>query len=76
MTTEFPTPAQGYKNKPFVLPPIATFPKTAYNILMNIQEQFNAVAKEYDENRQKFIPCFNDFYITSTDFAAKSLAKK
>ncbi|MGN0739125.1 MAG: class I SAM-dependent methyltransferase [Treponema sp.] len=43
---------------------------------MNIQEQFNAVAKEYDENRKKFIPCFEDYYVSTTDFAAKSLAKK
>lgn len=71
MTTESTTPAQGYKNKTFKLLPLATLPKTAYNILMNIQEQFNAVAKEYDENRRKFIPCFDDFYITSTDFAEK-----
>ncbi len=29
---------------------------------MNIEEQFNLVAKEYDQNRRKFIPCFDDFY--------------
>ena len=40
---------------------------------MNIREQFNLIAKEYDENRRKFIPCFDDYYIASTDFVAKSL---
>ena len=43
---------------------------------MNIQDQFNMIAKEYDENRRKFIPCFDDYYVSTTDFAAKSLAKK
>ena len=42
---------------------------------MTVQEQFNLIANEYDENRRKFIPCFDDFYISSTDFAAKSLEK-
>ena len=42
---------------------------------MNIREQFNLIAKEYDENRRKFIPCFDDYYIASTDFVAKSLEK-
>ena len=40
---------------------------------MNIQEQFNLVAKEYDENRRKFIPCFDDYYVSSTDFIARTL---
>ena len=40
---------------------------------MNIQEQFNLVAKEYDENRRNFIPCFDDYYAGATDFVAKSL---
>jgi ubiquinone/menaquinone biosynthesis C-methylase UbiE len=40
---------------------------------MNIQEQFNLVAKEYDENRRKFIPCFDDYYAAATDFVAKTL---
>lgn len=35
---------------------------------VNIEEQFNLVAKEYDSKRKVFIPCFNDFYITSTNF--------
>lgn len=40
---------------------------------MNIQEQFNLVAKAYDENRRKLIPCFDDYYSSSTDFIAKTL---
>lgn len=43
---------------------------------ISIQEQFNLVSKEYDANRRKFIPCFDDFYISVTDFIAKSLDKK
>lgn len=43
---------------------------------MTVQEQFNLIAKEYDENRRKFIPSFDDYYISSTDFAAKSLRAK
>lgn len=29
---------------------------------MNIQEQFNAAARDYDKQRRLFIPCFDDFY--------------
>lgn len=29
---------------------------------MSIEAQFNLVAKEYDANRKKFIPCFDDYY--------------
>lgn len=38
-------------------------------IIMNIQEQFNKVAEEYDKNRKFFIPCFDDFYKTATNIA-------
>lgn len=38
-----------------------------------MREQFNRIAKEYDENRRKFIPCFDDYYGSATDFIAKSL---
>ena len=34
---------------------------------MNIEAQFNSIAKEYDCNRKKFIPCFDDFYEISTN---------
>lgn len=40
-----------------------------------VQQQFNLVSKEYDENRRKFIPCFDDYYELTTDFVAKSLEK-
>ena len=45
---------------------------------MNIQDQFNLIAKEYDENRRKFIPCFEDYYVSTTNFAEEmlSVAKK
>lgn len=36
------------------------------NVNTKIEEQFNLIAKEYDVNRRKFIPCFDDFYETST----------
>lgn len=35
---------------------------------MTIEEQFNAIAQEYDANRKKFIPCFQDFYEGTTKF--------
>lgn len=37
----------------------------------NIKERFNLIAEEYDSQRKKFIPCFEDFYITMIDFIAK-----
>ncbi|MGN0379982.1 MAG: class I SAM-dependent methyltransferase [Butyrivibrio sp.] len=33
---------------------------------MNIEEQFNLIAKEYDVNRRNFIRCFDDFYENTT----------
>ncbi len=39
----------------------------------NIEEQFNIVAKEYDVNRKKFIPCFEDFYNNTTKFIASNI---
>ena len=33
---------------------------------MTIEEQFNLIAKEYDCNRRKFIPCFDDYYESIT----------
>ena len=32
----------------------------------NIEKQFNLIAKEYDDNRRKFIPCFDDYYKHTT----------
>jgi len=39
----------------------------------DIQNQFNIVAKKYDENRRKFIPCFDGFYLDTTDFIASNI---
>ena len=41
---------------------------------MNIEEQFNIIADEYDRNRKKFIPCFDDFYEKATDFVASNIS--
>ena len=41
---------------------------------MNIEEQFNLIAQEYDANRKKFIPCFDDYYISTTKFIASNIA--
>lgn len=42
----------------------------------SIENQFNLVAKEYDENRRKFISCFDDYYYSTTDFLAKSISER
>ena len=39
-----------------------------------IEKQFNQVAQEYDGNRRKFIPCFDDFYQGTTRFIAANIA--
>lgn len=39
----------------------------------SIIEQFNLISKEYDANRRKFIPCFDEFYQGTTDFIVKSI---
>lgn len=40
---------------------------------MNIEEQFNLIAKEYDTNRKKFIPCFDDYYENTTKLIASNI---
>lgn len=40
---------------------------------MDIEKQFNQIANEYDMNRRKFIPCFDDFYINTTNFIASNI---
>lgn len=40
---------------------------------MDIRRQFNLVAEEYDRNRRHFIPCFDEYYGTTTDFLASSI---
>lgn len=42
---------------------------------MNIEEQFNKIASEYDINRRRFIPCFDDYYITSTKMILSYISK-
>ncbi|MDE7436805.1 MAG: class I SAM-dependent methyltransferase [Lachnospiraceae bacterium] len=40
---------------------------------MDIEKQFNRIADEYDRNRKKFIPCFDDFYQSTTKFIASNI---
>ena len=40
---------------------------------MDIQAQFNLIAEEYDANRRKFIPCFDDYYDSTTRFIAANI---
>jgi tRNA (cmo5U34)-methyltransferase len=39
--------------------------------LEKIADRFDSVAKNYDEQRRFFIPCFDDFYGTSTNFLSQ-----
>lgn len=41
--------------------------------MASIEEQFNMIASEYDSGRKKFIPCFNDFYESTTNFIATNI---
>ena len=41
--------------------------------MMNIEEQFNLIAEEYDKNRRLFIPCFDGFYEETTRFVAANI---
>lgn len=38
-----------------------------------IKARFDAIAKSYDENRKKFIPCFDDYYLTTSRFLSSSI---
>ena len=40
---------------------------------MDIERQFNLIAEEYDSNRRKFIPCYDDFYKNTTEFIASNI---
>lgn len=42
---------------------------------MSIEEQFNRVAEEYDANRKKFIPCFDDYYESTTKLIVSNIVK-
>lgn len=43
-------------------------------IELDIREQFNLVADEYDKNRKFFVPCFDDFYINSTKIISSNIS--
>ncbi|WP_269850752.1 class I SAM-dependent methyltransferase [Methanosarcina horonobensis] len=38
--------------------------------MSEVQRKFDAVSKKYDEQRKKFIPCFDDFYGTAVSVAS------
>lgn len=40
---------------------------------MDIEKQFNMIAEEYDGNRRKFIPCFDDFYMNTTELIVSNI---
>ena len=42
---------------------------------MDIEKQFNLIAEEYDKNRKLFIPCFDDFYVSTTKFIASNITE-
>ena len=42
---------------------------------LNMEEQFNLVAREYDSGRRLFIPCFDDYYEKTTAFVAAFVGK-
>ena len=42
---------------------------------MDIEKQFNLVAENYDRNRRKFIPCFNDFYHGTTKLICSNIVR-
>lgn len=41
----------------------------------NIEKQFNRIAEQYDRNRRRFIPCFDDFYKNTTKFIVSNIEK-
>ena len=42
---------------------------------LNMEEQFNLAAREYDSGRRLFIPCFDEYYEKTTAFAASFIGK-
>lgn len=40
---------------------------------MDIEKQFNLIAEEYDGSRRKFIPCFDEFYKSTTKFIVSNI---
>lgn len=43
------------------------------DMCVDIEEQFNKIAREYDVNRKKFIPCFDEFYLKTTAFITSNI---
>lgn len=41
---------------------------------MDMEKQFNLIAKEYDEKRKLFIPCFEEYYGETTAFLAANIS--
>ncbi len=39
-----------------------------------IKARFDQISKVYDENRKKFIPCFDDYYLTTARFLSSSIS--
>ncbi len=39
-----------------------------------IKARFDQISKVYDENRRKFIPCFDDYYLTTARFLSSSIS--
>ena len=50
--------------------------KRSNSDLENIKNLFDDVSKIYDRSRQIFIPCYEDFYKTTTDFIASFIKPK
>ncbi len=42
---------------------------------MSIESQFNKIAREYDVNRKKFIPCYEEYYEKMTRFICANIEK-
>lgn len=40
---------------------------------MSIEEEFNMITKEYDINRKRFIPCFDDYYRRTTNLIISNI---
>ena len=40
---------------------------------MDLEKHFNLIAEEYDSGRKQFIPCFDDFYKTTTKLITSNI---
>ena len=43
------------------------------NAMTDMEKQFNLIAEEYDVNRRRFIPCFEEYYAGTTQFIAANI---